>query len=260
MQLTQFKTLDAGRRVQGFLDRLFAALGYAVAAAVRARLDKAVAQLAAYQLEQGMSRGTALGETSSQAALRQSIYDRFMSPICTIAKRLLPLVPEYDRLTITSLSLYNGRVGEFYTDANNLADASAKYEALLIDNGLPKDFIAQLRAAIGQLDASSGAREDHLVNKVKATAGLGEMDKAVRDAIAILNAVLKPILKANPTIQAEWAASKRIKQTAVTPNPTGSAGTSDGSVASTPTAPATPATPGASAPVLSIADGTKAAA
>ena len=59
MQLKVLNTTDMGRRVQKFLDVQGAAIGVAVPAELRARLDGAVTQLVASQAEQDNSAGAA---------------------------------------------------------------------------------------------------------------------------------------------------------------------------------------------------------
>jgi orotidine-5'-phosphate decarboxylase len=57
MKRTQLKTLDAGRRVQGFLDMHVGDIGSTVTGLVRSQLDEAVGQLFTLHLAQ-QSQGT----------------------------------------------------------------------------------------------------------------------------------------------------------------------------------------------------------
>ncbi len=93
-----------------------------------------------------------------------------------------------------------------------------------MDNGLPADFIAQLRAGITAIEASAAARGRQRSRRAAATKGLMAADKALRETIDSLNRVLKPALATNPALLADWTASKRVRQLAVTPLPTGDLG------------------------------------
>ena len=84
MQVTHSNTLDALRRVQGFLAAQATALGAVIPASLRSRLDGAVTQLAAFQVEQTAAKG----EAANQAALRKGFRSQFMRPIARIAKAL----------------------------------------------------------------------------------------------------------------------------------------------------------------------------
>jgi hypothetical protein len=60
MQLSHSNTLDALRRVQGFLTTQAAALGTLVSTTLRARLDDAVTQLTAFQARPSTPRWSSL--------------------------------------------------------------------------------------------------------------------------------------------------------------------------------------------------------
>jgi hypothetical protein len=219
MQSTRIRTLDAGRRVQVCLDTQAAALGNAVSPTLRAKLDDAVTQLGGFQVEQATAQGTALGETVNQAALRDALYQKFMVQIGRTAKVALRDTPEYPNLVVPATA--RRKLG-FPATANQFADAAAKHEAVIVEHGMPADFLVQLHAAIAEVVASADARERALSRRKAATAGSGTADKAVRDTIGLVDGVVTPLLKKNTSLLADWKASKLIRQLPVTPLPTGS--------------------------------------
>src|SRR4051812_31856504 len=103
MQGTQFMTLDAGIRVQGILDANPDTIGKAVQPTHRAELDAAVARLSTSIVTQATLKDTVLGATADQQSQRQVLYDDFLHPIATIARRVRADLPEYPAL-ITSLT------------------------------------------------------------------------------------------------------------------------------------------------------------
>ena len=218
MQSTQVRTLDAGRRVEVFLDTQAAALGKAVSPTLRAKLDDAVTQLGGFQIEQATAKGTALGETTNQVALREELYQTFMVQIGRTAKVALRQTPEYPNLVVPSGAR---RKLDFVARANQFADAAAKHEAVIVEHGMPTDFLAQLKAAIAGVVASADARERSLSRRKAATAGAVTADKAVRTSIGLIDGVVKPLLKKNTSLLADWQASKLIRALPVTPLPTG---------------------------------------
>lgn len=235
MQLSHSNTLDALRRVQGFLDAQAAALGILVPLLLRTRLDAAVTQLAAFELQQSTAAGTAKGETGNQAVIRKDIRKRFMEPIARIAKASLREVGEYPTMVVSSSTLRNG---DFLGAVQTLADSAAKNEKALLDHGMPTDFLVQLRAAITQLTASKAAQGQNVAQRQTATKGIKDTNKVGHDVLALLNSIIAPALKHNTPLLAGWKAAKKVVATltSLPPQPTGLA------PASTPTAAPTGAT------------------
>lgn len=230
MQQTFLDHLDMLRRVQGFLDRQATALGTLVPASLRARLDDTTTQLAAFQVEQASTTGTARGETANLAALRKDFYARFMRPIAKNAKSSLRNVGEYPTLTVASSQL---RKGDFLAAAQALADAATKYESTLLKQGMAPDLLVQMRAAIAQLSASNDARDRNVSRREAATEGIKNTSAIAKEVMVNLDSIIAPAIKTNTPLLADWRASKRVvSPTALPPQPTGVA-----PAATTPVAP-----------------------
>ena len=219
MLATQVRTLDAARRVQVFLDTEAAAIGKAVPPTLRAMLDDAVTQLTAFQFQQGTAEGTAMGETANQVVLRDDLYTRFMAPVATTAKIELRNTPEFPNLVVPAVAR---RKIDFLATANKFADAAAKHEALLVQHGMPTDFLTQLHAAIAQAAASADARDRSLGLKKAATDGCVTAAKAIRDRIGQLDRTLTGAFPKKTPLLADFRATRRIRVVPVTPLPTGS--------------------------------------
>jgi hypothetical protein len=230
MKTTQVRTLDAGRRVQGFLDANAATIATAMSASLRAKFDAAVTQLDQLRLDQETSKAAAAGETVNQAALRSDLFQQLVDRIGEVAKLNLKSSTDFPALVVTAAA---EKRTEFVTKVNSQADAAAKYEQLFIDHGLPADFLAQIKAGVAQVMASAANREAQQTKQSAATGGLITADKAVRSLIKVVSGALAKVVKGNSTLSAGWVAAKRIRQVPVTPLPTG------GTVI-TPTTPTTP--------------------
>ena len=220
MQLKVLNTTDMAHRVQKFLDVQGAAIGVAVPADLRARLDGAVTQLVASQAEQDNAAGAAKTATASQAAIRKDINSRLLRPIARVAKSALGNAPDIAALIVPSGSMANGT---FVSKLNSLADAATAHEKVFVDHMLPPDFIAQLKAASAQLSASAESRSRNMARRQAATASMIAAEKIIKDAVSVLNHVLTPLLKPNAALLADWGASKRVQQTVVNPISTGNA-------------------------------------
>ena len=232
MKATQGNTLNAGRRVQGFLDTHASVIGTVVSPALRGKLDAAVTQLGQSQLEQDATTAGAIGATAAQNALRSNLFEHFSAPIGRIAKVAFKGQTDLPAMVVLAETV---RSKEFIAKVTSQIDAAEPHAQTFIDNGIRADFVAQVRAAIAELQASAGNKARLLSRRSAASAGLKAADAAVKDNFAVLNGVMGPVLKQDPSLAADWMASKRIKQTVVTPLPAGEV--------STPTAPAAPAAP-----------------
>lgn len=225
MQLKRSRVFDAGRRVQGFLDSEGPALGATVPETLRTQLDAAIARIAAFQLEEETLVGTPQGETANQEAMRKALYADFLQPIAGVARFALRNTPDLTTLVVSPNDLRND---EFLTKVNAVADCAATHEQLFLQHGLSADFIAQLRAAVTQIAASRDSRALRIGRLAAARAGIEEWTSELRKVLGVLNRVLTPILRKNPPLLANWVASKRVRATAVTPLPTGDAGSVTG--------------------------------
>jgi hypothetical protein len=261
MVIVEGRTLDAGRRVQGFLDKNGVAIGALVPPTMRAKLDGAVAKLQGFQQEQDLMTSAAKGETAAQAALRDEIYRTLVIPVATNAARVLRGSPDLPTLSVTAA---DARTAAFGVKVSNLADTAAKYESTLMGEGLPPDFLAQLRDGVARLTASDRARDDQRQRRSTATAGIKSTGQAVRDQIKVIDGRLSLLRKQDPSFEAGWQASKRIHQTAVNPLPTGGVVVDDSTTngatetpAADPAPDTAPPTPPVNPPVNPPADGTK---
>jgi hypothetical protein len=252
VQISHSSTLDALRRVQGFLDAQVTALGALIPPSLRARLDGAVTALVGFQVEQSAAAGTAKGETANQSALRKDLRTQFMRPIARIAKASLKGNGDLPTLTAPSSRLRNT---DFAGAAQALTDAAAKHEKTFTDGGMPVDFLTQLRTAIAQLAASKDAQDRGMSRRSAATQGITDTNKTAHDVLVVLDSVISPALKTNKSLLADWKASKKIVvATPLPPQPTGLPATNtvtppSSTQAPTPTAPDVPAVaPAAPAP------------
>lgn len=215
MKLSQQYTLDAGRRSKGFLTRHGAAIGDAVSPILRALLDKAVADLEGYQLEQRTETGLAKGMTAILKEKRKGIHKQFGTPIRSIADNSLSNTPEYLTLLLPS----RGRThGDFLAMAMVLAASAAVHEQVFLEHGMQPDFLAKLNAAIVDLAKATYNRGRHKARSAAAREGLKVADKEVKDALANMDSSMLLVLRRDASLSADWEASRKIHVT-ITPLP-----------------------------------------
>jgi len=101
---------------------------------------------------QASSKTSSKGATTLQAKLRVSLRNNFMKPVATVAKLFAGNVPEIDALSMPKKQLSSAAL---VASAHAMADAAEKYSDTFTKNGLPQDFVAQLRSGGGGFTTSS---------------------------------------------------------------------------------------------------------
>jgi hypothetical protein len=218
MQARRARTLDAGRRVEGFLDENAAAIGAAITPVLRGKFADAVSRLAQAERDQTLAGDLAIGETTAAQRLRQDVYDRCIAPIAKAAAMTLGDEAEFAALQMPA-ELKQKRV--FLAKASAVLEAATMHEAALVGFGLAPDFLEQLRAGITEVEASKVSRGSQVTRRTTATEAIATASKAVRDFIALLDRLLAPTLRAHPELKAGWTSAKSIYKVPVQPLPNG---------------------------------------
>jgi hypothetical protein len=219
METPQERMLDAGRRVQVFLDTFVALLAGLIPASLRAKLDAAVTMLAGFRQEQKSAAGLVEGETANQAKLRLDLYEHFVLPNVRTAKLLIGDLTQYPSLIVPKSVVDSV---DFVPTIQKFRDAATKQEAMFTQHGMPADFLAQIDAALTAVQASADFRARQIARRKAATDGCADGFRQVRGYVGIIDGLLRPMLKTNPSLNRDWQASKSIRKTPVTPQPTGS--------------------------------------
>ena len=211
MKAKQSVLLETARNVQAFLDANTAVIGPTITTA-RQNLDDAVNQLAAMAVTQQSSKTASKGATSLQAKLRVSLRNNFMKPVATVAKLFAADVPEINALTVPKKQLSSAAL---VAAAYAMADAAQKYNDTFTKNGLPDDFIAQLRTAADAVTTAITGRQTHVASTAGATSGLSQQESRVRSLLKLINALVVPKLGTNTVLLGQWKVARAIDHTKV---------------------------------------------
>ena len=242
MEGRQQIVVETLRQVQTFLDDNDALLDAVNKSGARKRLDEIVAQISAHSVTQVGGRRASQGETAKQRQLRLALRSEQMRPIAVIAGEKLREKPEFKELRLPP---WNVMGPALTAAARDMANAAEKYTDLFIQEGLPSDFVAQLRAGADVLDKSIDARGQAGRQRSGATEGLKAETKRARAAIRVLDSQVRPKLGTNDQLLREWEVASHI-QSPRTPQSTTTTGGTTPTAAPTPTVTAT-ATPSATA-------------
>lgn len=201
MNRTQRNTLERVRRTQRFLDANASVLDGIVTPSLQARLDMAVEYLAGRQLDQLLAQGMARSETANQLACRRAVYLELIRPIGRIADCAFSASRQRRLLVMTAVAF---RSAGFMKRARRLAGVAEVYKDVFVSQGMPANFIDQLRDALDQIRTSITARDHHTGRQKVATAELKAGAKSVRGIVGIIDALLAPALRKDPELFAGW--------------------------------------------------------
>ena len=257
MQSKQGIVLHTLLAVRQFIRDKAAQLGSVVTAGSMQKLDDIIVKVQAIVAEQSTTDLQAKGSTQSQQTLRVALIRDHMSKIARIAA-VASLPPDTD-LSVLRTPSRNLDIPRLAAAAQGMAGAVAAHASVFTDFGVTPDFVAELRAAVTDLEGAKVTRIKTKAFRVTATTGLKKELSEGRKIVSVLDAFVKSALKDDPATLAGWNNAKRVShagkksgpaKTPVIPAPAtgGTPATPSAPAATvTPATPATPEAPGASA-------------
>ena len=242
MQVQDEVVFETLRGIQRFLEDNGTTLDAVNKASARERLDEMVAQIGSHAVAQVAGRRAAVGETAKQRSLRLALRSDHMRPIAVIASQKLREQPEFTLLRVPRFSV---RGAALTTAAYDMANAAEKYTELFVHEGLPTDFVAQLRGAADQLGQSMDVRGQNQGQRAGATEGLKSATRRARALIRVLDAQVRPKLGTNDELLRQWRLVSHIRRVRTHVSATAAAGTSVTAAAPTATPNSIPTAPAA---------------
>jgi hypothetical protein len=157
--------------------------------------------------EQDASTRFTLGETARQRALREALWNRHMVPIARIARRAFGSSDLDVKFRLPKKRADNEAV---LAAAGGMAQAAAQHaEVFVQQEGLPADFVQQLRAAIDALAGVLSVRVEGQRRKTTSREAIPKLVKRGVAAVEVLDAIVKPRLEGTPELLAAWKSAKR---------------------------------------------------
>jgi hypothetical protein len=170
-----------------------------------AELDDVMSAMAQQANEQNTGIRLGASESKRQAALREALWNDYMTPIAGVARAIYGVPGVKEALKLPRKSADNDRLLEA---ADGMANAAAADKAVFLEHGLKDDFVDQLRVATKALREALLARIETGRRRVTATIGVQEQVKRGARAVHALNAILRPTLRRNPDLNAAWENAK----------------------------------------------------
>ena len=175
MDSHQERILQAFRRVQGWFaaNKEFTANGGGTKAPALATqleaLNGVVSRASEYATEQNTQASQSLLVSKDERDLRREVLAHHMATIAKVARALRGTVPG-----IGVLSMPNGHIqtAPLITFATAMARKAEIYASVLVEQGLPEDFVKQLEDSVAKLKGSVDARGEARAARAGASKGL----------------------------------------------------------------------------------------
>ena len=208
MDAYQERVFQSFRRVQGWFvaNPEYAAASPTLAKQLEA-FDGIVSRLSDHVTAQETQLAQTLLISKDEIGKRREVLTHQMVPITKVARALRATVPG-----IAVLRLPKGNVStpELIAAATAMAQQAELYKDVLIESGLPSDFIEQLQAAAAALKGSLDGRGLARASRAAATQGVGSEVLLGLRMVMILDAVITRVIHSDPVKLAEWVQLKRV--------------------------------------------------
>lgn len=212
MNSHQERVLQSFRRVQGFLtaNAEYVKADQAKTPALAAQLEALngiVNRLMEHATQQDTQLAQSLLIAKDEREKRREVLSTHMASIAKVARALRGTIPGIGVLTMPKGNIQSAAL---ITAASVMARKAEIYAPVLIEHGLPTDFVKQLEDAAAALKGSLDARGQARAARAGATRGLESELGLGRRVVEIMDATLTRVLRAVPPKLAEWQHVKRV--------------------------------------------------
>lgn len=248
MELVQNWVIQAFRRVEGYFvtnpEFIAPGAGSTKTPALAAQLDAlhgVVVRASDHAAEQNTQNSQSLLIAKDEREVRREVLSQHMAPIVKVARALRGTV-----VGIGVLKMPKGTIqtAQLITFATAMARKAEIYASVLVEHGLPEDFIKQLEDAVAKLKNSIDARGEARAARTGATKGLAAELTLGKRILEVIDASMSRTLRSSPGRLAEWKHVKRISLRGTTVHP------AVGSVQAAPTPVQTVPTPAHTVPTV----------
>jgi hypothetical protein len=208
MNAQQERVLQSLRRVQGWFaaNPQYSASTPALATQLDA-LNGIVQRLTDHAAMQETQRSGALLDSKDEVEKRREVVSYQMKPIAKVARALRGVVPG---ISVLRLPKANVPTPQVINAATAMVQKAEIYKDVMVENGLPADFLEELESATAALKASLDARGLARAARTAATRGVASELGLGRRTVSIMDAILTRLVRSQPAKTAEWEQLKRV--------------------------------------------------
>lgn len=174
-------------------------------------------RLAQYVIDQEHQDRTRSGNTVTVKQLRRELQQNHLMPIAAMARSVVAITPELEvALRVPRPTADDAKL---LASANAIAKIGDAHKDVLLQHGLPANFVDELRAHAATLQAAVDERRQATSRRVGATKGIATELKAGKLVVQSLDVALTRVLRTQPGLLAEWRNTKRVTIKPVHPAP-----------------------------------------
>ena len=183
----------------------------AASAALATQLESlrgVVSRVTTYAAEQDAQQKLSTRDGTNALQLRDELRQHHMRPITQAAQALRKTVPGIGGALRMPKSHADSEA--LVSAANAMAQNAAIYQDVLIEHGMPADFIDQLNAAAAAVKQGVDQRGAARARRVGATKGVRTELQLGHSTVGLIGAALSRLLRGQPALLAEWENAKRV--------------------------------------------------
>ena len=207
MDYRNTRRTESYRRAAEFITNRAGELGAIADSAGSHQLFDAVGVLTTVPTTQGAAALGLRGQKSEQTALEQKIRSTLMAPIAIYARATLRGAPGVAALTRTTKKLQGSPLVHA---ARNMATSASAYLPQLVAAGFPETTLHELEAAATELEALITSRGTTRASRSEATKSIEAATRLAREAVSMLDAVIKRQFAGNTAFLAGWNTAHRV--------------------------------------------------
>jgi hypothetical protein len=156
--------------------------------------------------ERDVSDRMTRGATVQQRALREALWKQHLAPIARIARRVISDPEVRVKFRLPQKRADNRVVLDAARGIAQLAEAHAN---AFTQQGLPPEFVAQLRSAIDDLERVLDTRLASMRRRKTSREALQKLVRRGVAAVDVLDAIVQPRLAGQPDLLAAWNSVRR---------------------------------------------------
>lgn len=211
MFATQKQVIESFVRVRAFLEA-HPVTGELTYRGVQETLDEVIDRFWVHAGTQISGQALARAELRRRERLITRLRDRHMRPIVTIARAQVE--PHSEVRLPVAVRMPKVRIGvtKMLQACDGMMGAARAFEAVLIENGLPSDFLSRFKSDRDELELTFARRATLTGTHVGAKKGLQVVLARGRLAVDRLDAVVRVEFEGDEVVLATWRATKRVHQ------------------------------------------------
>jgi hypothetical protein len=205
----QKQVFESFVRVRAFLEA-HPATGALTYRGAQEALYEALDRIWEHASTQGSGLAMGHAELRYQRQLMTRIRNRHMRPIVTIARAQIE--PGSDVRASASFRMPKVRLGptRMLAACDSMMEVARTFEDLLIESGLPSDYLARYQSDRDELQQTLARRAIHIGSHVGARMGLQVELRRARLAVDRLDAIVRVAFEGDEAVISEWRVMKRV--------------------------------------------------